>query len=331
MSTTDLNPLLQARSPARRLSIVIPIYNEEETIPFLRRAIDSFCETLLIPVEIVLVDDGSKDKSLCLLAEWAQQDPRILVVALARNFGHQAAATAGLDHASGDAIVLIDADLQDPLEVIHEMLQKFLEGYDVVYGQRKSRAGETPFKLATAWIFYRILQFLGYPELPSDTGDFRLISRRCLDALKELREQDRFLRGLVTWVGFMQTSVLYERRARVAGKTKYPFKEMVRFASDGIFSFSIMPLRVSFLFGSVVSGLGILYGAIGIVRYFIWGDTVRGWTSLIVITGLGMGTILFSVGILGEYIGRIYVEVKRRPLYVIASSFSSMVRAQTGD
>ncbi|HYZ85574.1 MAG TPA: glycosyltransferase family 2 protein, partial [Bryobacteraceae bacterium] len=205
------------RPDPQLLSIVIPAYNEGPTVPFLRAELTQFIDGLPFRSEVVIVNDGSSDETLPRLLEWALDDPRIRVVHLSRNFGHQIAATAGLDKASGDAIVLIDADLQDPLPVILSMLERYREGYDVVYGQRESRDGESAFKLATAWIFYRLMRTLVYKSLPPDVGDFRLLSRQCLDALRHMREQHRFLRGMVTWVGYSQTAVRYKRAKRVAG------------------------------------------------------------------------------------------------------------------
>ncbi|MCX6613980.1 MAG: glycosyltransferase family 2 protein, partial [Acidobacteria bacterium] len=212
--------VLEARPHPKLLSIVVTVYNEEDALPFLRRRLDAFLETLPCMAELILVNDGSNDESLRELILWANQDPRVRVLNLARNFGHQAAATAGLDQATGGAIVLMDADLQDPPEVIAQMLDEYCKGYDVVYGQRTSRAGETAFKRFTAWGFYRIMRALVHPDLPADVGDFRLVSRNCLNALLSMRETHRFLRGMVAWVGFPQAFVPYARDSRVAGTTK---------------------------------------------------------------------------------------------------------------
>ena len=234
--------LLSPRERPARLSLVIPMYNEEAMVAPLREALDNFARTLSSDLELILVNDGSSDQTIALLAEWAASDARIKVLHLSRNFGHQIAATAGLDHATGDAVVLIDADLQDPLPIIHQMIDRYCEGYDVVYGQRESRAGETAYKRFTAWLFYRIMRSLVYRELPPDVGDFRLISRPCLDAVKQMRETHRFLRGMVAWVGFPQVAVPYHRQRRLAGVTKYPLRKMLAFSWVAATSFSILPV-----------------------------------------------------------------------------------------
>jgi dolichol-phosphate mannosyltransferase len=245
------------------------------------------------------------------------------VLNLARNFGHQAAATAGLDHATGGAIVLMDADLQDPPEVVAQMLAEYRKGYDVVYGQRVSRAGETAFKRATAWGFYRIMRTLIHPDLPADVGDFRLVSRNCLNALLSMRETHRFLRGMVAWVGFPQSFVPYARGSRVAGTTKYPLRKMLQFAWTAAVSFSPTPLRLSFALGVLIAGVGVLETVNAIARIMLGLFVVPGWTSLLVVNCLVGGSILISIGVLGEYVGRIFEASKDRPLYVIASQIST--------
>jgi dolichol-phosphate mannosyltransferase len=243
------------------------------------------------------------------------------VLQLSRNFGHQLAATAGLDYATGDAIVLIDADLQDPLPVIHQMIERYREGYDVVYGQREVRAGETVFKRASAWIFYRLMRALVNMRLPVDTGDFRLVSRECLDGLKSLREQHRFLRGMVAWVGYAQIAVKFQRSPRVAGTTKYPLRKMLRFAWTAATSFSTLPLRISMF-------LGMSAGLLGIEETFrafyalARGHVVPGWTSLMVVTSILGSAILISIGIVGQYVGMIYEEAKGRPLYLVSRTLN---------
>jgi polyisoprenyl-phosphate glycosyltransferase len=232
-----------------RLSLVIPTYNEEVVVPLLREAVENFAGTLRSELELVLVNDGSSDHTLSYLAEWAAADARVGVLHLSRNFGHQIATTAGLDHATGDAVVIIDADLQDPLHVIHAMIDRYCEGYDVVYGQRESRAGDSAYKRVTAWAFYRIMRGMVYRDLPPDAGDFRLISRACLDAVTQMRETHRFLRGMVAWVGFPQIAVRYHRQPRVAGSTKYPLRKMLAFSWVAATSFSTLPLRFSTIMG----------------------------------------------------------------------------------
>jgi len=314
--------LLEARPLPRLLSIVVTVYNEEEALPFLRQRLGAFLNTLPCLAEVILVNDGSSDQSLGVLVDWAQQDSRVRVLNLARNFGHQAAATAGLDQANGGAIVLIDADLQDPPEVIAQMLDEYCKGYDVVYGQRVSRAGETAFKRATAWGFYRIMRTLIHPDLPADVGDFRLVSRKCLNALLSMRETHRFLRGMVAWVGFPQAFVPYARDSRVAGTTKYPLRKMLQFAWTAAVSFSPTPLRLSFALGVLIAGVGVLEAINAIARIMLGLFVVPGWTSLLVVNCLVGGSILISIGVLGEYVGRIFEASKDRPLYVIASQIS---------
>jgi len=299
--------------------MVIPAYNEEAMVPVLRQRWTEFVGSLKCPVELIVVNDGSSDGTLDLLLGWADADPRVKVLGLARNFGHQAAVTAGLDAAAGEAIVILDADLQDPLEVIAEMLERYTQGYDVVYGQRAGRRGESFFKRLSAFWFYRFMRWFIHPDLPPDTGDFRLISRRCLDALKTMRETHRFLRGMVAWAGFAQTPVMYQRQPRAAGDTKYPVWKMMRFAWTAAVSFSPAPLRLSLAGGMMVALIGIAEGIYAVARALILHDTQPGWTSLIAITCLIGGAILVSIGLLGEYVGRIFEESKGRPLYLVST------------
>jgi glycosyltransferase involved in cell wall biosynthesis len=299
------------------------MYNEEAMIAFLHDAVDNFVRTLWCDVELILVNDGSSDQTLALLAEWAASDDRVRVLHLSRNFGHQIAATAGLDHASGDAIVLLDADLQDPLPVIHQMIDRYCEGYDVVYGQRESRAGESGYKRFAAWAFYRIMRALVYRELPSDAGDFRLVSRSCLDAVIRMRETHRFLRGMVAWVGFPQVAVRYRREARLAGSTKYPLRRMLAFSWTAATSFSTLPLRLSMIFGAIVGMLGVEEGIRAALAHLLGWYTVPGWTSLTVLVSLIGSALLISIGILGEYVAKLYEQSKGRPLYIVARTFGS--------
>jgi dolichol-phosphate mannosyltransferase len=297
------------------------MYNEEAVIAPLRDAVDNFSRTEWCDIELVLVNDGSSDRTLVLLAEWAASDDRVKVLHLSRNFGHQIAATAGLDHATGDAIVLLDADLQDPLPVIHQMIDRYCDGYDVVYGQRESRAGESAWKRFTAWAFYRIMCALVYRELPPDVGDFRLISRTCLDAISHMRETHRFLRGMVAWVGFPQAAVPYRREPRAAGITKYPLRKMLAFSWTAATSFSTLPLRLSMIFGAMVGVLGIEEGIRAALAHFLGWYTVPGWTSLTVLVSLIGSALLISIGILGEYVAKLYEQSKGRPLYIVARKF----------
>ena len=315
------NHLLALRAYPSRLSLVIPLFNEEAVIPLLREAVDNFTRDLSCNVELLLVNDGSSDRTLALLAEWANSDARVKVLHLSRNFGHQIAATAGLDHATGDAVVLLDADLQDPLAVIHQMIDRYCDGYDVVYGRRESRAGESAYKRFTAWAFYRIMRALVYRELPPDVGDFRLISRACLDAVTQMRETHRFLRGMVAWVGFPQTAVTYHRQGRVAGVTKYPLRKMLAFSWVAATSFSTLPLRLSMIFGALVGVLGVEEGIRAALAHFLGWYTVPGWTSLTVLVALIGSALLVSIGILGEYVAKLYEQSKGRPLYIVARTF----------
>ncbi len=311
--------LLTPRSDPALLSMVIPAFNEEAVIPLLRQRWTEFAKHLPCAVELIIVNDGSSDGTLALLLDWATMDKRIKVLGLARNFGQQAAITAGLDAAAGDAVVVIDADLQDPLETIDQMLVRYREGYDVVYGQRIARDGESGMKKLTAWGFYRLMRYFFHPNLPADAGDFRLLSRPCLDALKTMRETHRFLRGMVAWTGYPQIAVPYRREARAAGETKYPLLKMIMFAWTAAVSFSPAPLRVSLAMGLLVAMLGLAEGAYAVAYRIFKHDAQPGWTSLIAVTCLIGGAILISIGVLGEYVGRIFEESKGRPLYLVST------------
>jgi len=303
------------------LSLIIPIFNEEQVIPELSRRLREVMgklETVVRSWEVVFIDDGSKDKSLPMLRELAASEPRFKVLSFSRNFGHQLAITAGVDYAEGDAVVVMDADLQDPPEVVQEMIARWREGFDVVYGVRRSRAGETFFKKATATLFYRTLKvMLGGISIPVDAGDFRLVSRPAVLTLRALKEKHRFVRGMVAWIGFKQSALFYDREARFAGETKYPFVKMLRFAVDAITSFSIIPLRFA-------TWLGLLAGLVAVVEVGfalyerILGNVVQGWTTIMLAVALGSSAQLLMIGVLGEYVGRIYEEIKRRPLYITA-------------
>jgi dolichol-phosphate mannosyltransferase len=297
------------------------MYNEEEAIPFVRAAVSDFLRGLPAEPEVVLVNDGSADSTLARIAEWAADDSRVKVIHLSRNFGHQLAATAGLDYATGDAVVLVDADLQDPLPVIFEMLERYREGYDVVYGQREARSGETIFKRLSAWAFYRMMGIIVDWRIPVDAGDFRLISRECLDGLQQMREQHRFLRGMVTWVGYPQCAVKYQRAPRVAGTSKYPLRKMLAFAWTAATSFSTRPLQITIILGMLAGLLGIEETVRAVVA-LMKGHTVPGWTSLMVMTSILGSALLISIGIVGQYVGKIYEECKGRPLYLVSRTFN---------
>lgn len=298
------------------ISLVVPVYNESEVIEaFHDRASAALGAIAGYAFEIIYVDDGSVDPSLERLIRIAKADPRARVVKLSRNFGHQIAITAGMDHARGDCVVVIDADLQDPPEVIARMVAKWEEGYDVVYGHRTDRAGETATKLMTAKIFYRVLNSITQIEIPTDVGDFRLLSRRATDQLCKMREKDRYVRGLVAWMGMSQAAVDYEREARFAGETKYPLRKMLKFALDGVTSFSTFPLRLAGWLGYAASGLGFLYLASVFVQKAL-GHTVQGWATIMVAVLFLGGVQLICIGIIGEYVGRIFTEIKPRPIYI---------------
>jgi len=299
------------------LSLVLPIFNEEEVIPELHQRLTEFRAAVGLSTEVLFVDDGSKDRSLVMLDELAAKEPSYRVLSFSRNFGHQAAISAGVDHAEGEAVVVLDADLQDPPEVVIDMVAKWREGFDVVYGRRRSRAGETWFKLVTAKYFYRMMAAMVPIKVPLDTGDFRLMSRRVVLVLRELKECHRFVRGLVAWVGFNQTEVLYDRPGRFAGETKYPLKRMLRFAMDGITSFSVIPLRLSTYTGLVIAAVSFLLGAWAIYVKFTSPDAVPGWATTFVLMAMLASVQLVMIGILGEYVGRIYEQVKQRPIYII--------------
>ena len=300
------------------LSIVIPLFNEEAMIPILAERLEALAASLRpVEVEFVLVDDGSRDRTLELSEDLADRDERFQAISLSRNYGHQVAITAGLDFARGDAVVFMDADMQDPPEVVAEMVAKWREGFDVVYGRRVKREQDTFFKRVTAAAFYKTLRYLSQIDIPENVGDFRLLSREAADALKQLRERHRLMRGLCAWVGFRQTSVDYERPERAAGETKYTVRKMVGLALDSLFSFSWFPLRMASLAGILVTSVCAL-GAIVSVFLRLFSDlTLPGWTSMVTLICFVGGMNLLMVGILGEYVGRVFEEVKRRPLYYV--------------
>jgi polyisoprenyl-phosphate glycosyltransferase len=300
------------------LSVVVPCMNEEEVLRQTHQHLVAVLDKSPAAFEIIYVDDGSTDSTLEALRELQASDGRVRVIRFSRNFGHQMAITAGLEHASGDAVVIIDADLQDPPEVILEFVEKWLDGYDVVYGVRTERDGESVFKQTSAKIFYRFFSHMSDTQMPLDTGDFRLMDRRVVDALISMPERDRFVRGMVSWLGFSQVAVPYHRASRAAGTTKFSLYKMVRFALDGIFSFSILPLRLATWTGFAASGVAI--GGIVVVlleRYFQVPGLVKGWSSAVIGELFIGGVQLICLGIIGEYVGRIYGEAKRRPLYIV--------------
>jgi dolichol-phosphate mannosyltransferase len=301
------------------ISVIVPCYNEEQVIVETNRQLVATLEKLEpVAFEIVYVDDGSGDKTAAILREIQAADKHIRVVRLSRNFGHQLAVSAGLEHAAGDAVVIIDADLQDPPEVIPEMIERWRDGYHVVYGLRGQRRGETTFKLWTAKAFYRVINRISEIEIPLDVGDFRLLDRKVVEVLLAMPERDRFLRGMVSWIGFRQVGVLYDRAPRRAGQSKYPLVKMLRFAVDSVISFSFAPLRLAIWGGFIALGAsfaGIVY-ALAIRLYTT--DWVKGWASIFTAVLFLGGVQLITLGIVGEYVGRIYAEVKLRPLFVVS-------------
>lgn len=305
------------------ISIVAPVYNEEAVLPELYRRVKAVMDGLGEQWELILVDDGSRDNSAAVIAQLNDQDPRVKGISFSRNFGFQIAATAALDHARGDAVILTDADLQDPPEVYGEMLARWREGYDVVYGIRASREGETWFKLFTAKLFYRLIYRITSINIPLDTGDFRLVDRRVVEAIRHMPERNRFLRGMVPWVGYRQIGVEYNRQARFAGESKFgSVRKMLPFAVDAITSFSYFPLQLATIFGFIIAAISaIAILVVVLVRLFGPHEPLLGQATTLVAV-LFLGSIqLISLGIIGEYLGRIYDEVKGRPMYLIQQSW----------
>ncbi len=307
-------------SPSPLYSFVIPVYNEQETLPELQRRMVELMNALDAPAEAILINDGSSDQSQQLMQSIADADRRFKVLKFSRNFGHQIAISAGIDFSSGQAVVILDADLQDPPEVIHEMIAQWKQGYQVVYAVRKERKGETFFKKASASLFYRFLRKFTEVDIPADVGDFRLVDRQAVNAFKSLRENNRYVRGLFSWIGFRQTAVNYVRAERFAGETKYPLRKMLQFAMNGVLSFSNVPLKLALHLGFLVSCSAFLYGLFAILAKLAGWYTVRGWASILVVVSFLGGIQLIVLGVIGQYIGRIYDEVKRRPIYIIESA-----------
>lgn len=307
-----------AESP--KISIIAPIFNEAENIPELYRRISEVLDSTGELWEIVMIDDGSTDGSTELIREYRDRDPRVVPVIFARNFGHQIAVTAGLDYARGDAVVIIDSDLQDPPEVILDMIEKWQEGYEVIFAVRTEREGESWFKEFTASLFYRLIYRITDVDIPLDTGDFRLLDRKVVNVMGQMRERHRFLRGMSVWVGFKQTGVEYKRAARFSGETKYPLKKMLKFATDAITSFSYFPLQLAMYIGFISAGISILAIPVVVILRLAGSQAFFGQAStLIAVLFLG-GVQLISLGILGEYIGRLYDEAKGRPLYIVSEA-----------
>lgn len=300
------------------LSVIVPAYNEETVLnEFYTRAI-SVLDKIDMDSELVLVNDGSRDNSLQVMRELHERDPRIAVVNLSRNFGKEIAVTAGLDHCLGDAVVIIDADLQDPPELIPDLIKEWRAGFDVVYAKRSARDGESALKKITAHLFYRVLQrSTGKVNIPSDTGDFRLLSRRAVDSLLKLREQHRYMKGLFAWIGYSQKAVFYRRDARYAGDTKWNYWALWNFAIEGITSFTTAPLRAASYVGLLTAIIAFIYGAVMIIRTLIYGNPVPGYPSLMAVVLFLGGIQLMFLGVIGEYLGRVFNESKGRPLYIV--------------
>lgn len=299
------------------LSVVVPVFNEEEVLPEFHRRLSTVLDDLSVPCEIIYVNDGSNDGSLNEMRRLKAQDTHIAIIDLSRNFGKEIAMTAGFDHAHGDAVVVIDADLQDPPELIPEMITQWQAGYDVVYAQRTSRAGESAFKKTTAHLFYRIMQKLSRVQIPRDAGDFRLLSRRAVDALAGLREQHRFMKGLFAWIGYPQKAIQYERDPRFDGKTKWSYINLWNFAIEGITSFSTVPLKAATYLGMLAAFGAFLFGVFIMLDTIFYGNPVPGYPSLLVVVLFLGGIQLMALGVIGEYLGRMFDETKGRPLYLI--------------
>ncbi len=311
--------------PHPEFSVVIPAFNEAAGLPMFHARLSAAMQPLGL-WEAIYVDDGSSDGTRAAIDALRQEDPRVAIVALSRNFGKEIATTAGLDHAAGDAVIVIDADLQDPPEVIPSLVAAWRQGFDMVNAQRRVRQGETHLKRATAHMFYRLMRHAGQVKLPADTGDFRLMSRRVVEAVAQLREQHRFMKGLFAWVGFPTTTVLYDRAPRHSGDSKWNYWRLWNFALEGITSFTVMPLKVATYLGLAVALLSVIYGAEVVVKTLIIGNEVAGYPSLLTVILFLGGVQLVTLGVIGEYLGRIFNETKRRPLYLVEHYAPSGIR-----
>jgi len=308
------------------LSVIIPVHNEADVIPTLLSRLDLVRRQLEGPVELLFVDDGSHDSSVAQLMRARDRQPGIRVVQLSRNFGKEAAVTAGLEHARGDAVVLMDADLQDPPELIPRMVAEWRKGADVVLMKRRSRAGESWLKRTTASVFYRVINRISDAAIPVDTGDFRLMSRRTVDALNRLPERNRYLKGMFAWVGMPTVILEFDRDPRAAGKTKWNYLKLMHLAMEGITSFSTRPLRLALVLGLLAAGAGVLFGAWEVLRTLIFGISTPGYASMIAMITFLSGVQLLSVGLLGEYVGRIYMETKQRPVFIVAEDSEDLAQ-----
>jgi glycosyltransferase involved in cell wall biosynthesis len=314
-----------------KYSFIIPVYNEEATLKELYHRISNVMDQMDGPVELILVNDGSRDRSLTLMRDLHTKDPRVCYLSFARNFGHQIAVTAGLNFARGQAVVILDADLQDPPELIPDMVQKWRQGYEVIYAQRTQRHREGWFKRLTAYVFYRLLQKLADVDIPTDTGDFCLMDRRIVDILNMMPERNRYLRGLRSWIGFRQTAILFEREPRFAGEVKYTFRKSFGLAINGLLSFSKVPLRLSTYLGLFAAAVAILMAILVVYwRVFFLTSPLTGYAAIAIAIFFLGAVQLFSIGILGEYVGRIYEEVKNRPLYTLSEVAGFVERRESG-
>lgn len=313
----------------KTLSVIIPIYNEEGNIPRLYERLNGVVQQLGVDTEFVFINDGSRDRSIELIRGLASRDRNVRFIDFSRNFGHQIAVSAGLDHCTGKAAVIIDADLQDPPELILDLFAKWQEGYEVVYAKRRARQGEGFLKKLTARYFYRTLKKITSINIPVDTGDFRIIDRKIIEVLKQMPEQQKFLRGQISWIGFRQTFVEYDRDARHSGETGYTYKKMIRFALDGITSFSNLPLKFATMAGFFVSGVAFLLILYALYARFVTRDYVPGWTSLMLAVLFIGGVQLISLGVIGEYISRLSANIRNRPLYIVRDSNTESAGGET--
>lgn len=325
--TKDLTPTKMTRKLPASISVVVPAYNEEDVLPEFHRRTAGILRSIGIPYEIVMVNDGSTDRTWFVMNQLREADSHITLVNLSRNFGKEIALTAGLDESCGEVVVIIDADLQDPPEMIPQLIDGWREGFDVVYAVRTEREGETWLKKATASIFYRVIQSVSRIKIPKDTGDFRLMSRRAIDALARLREHHRFMKGLFSWVGFPSKPIYYKRAPRAAGETKWNYWKLWNFALEGITSFTVAPLKMATYIGLAIAALSFLYAALVVYKTLRYGDPVQGYPSLMVVILFLGGTQLVFTGIIGEYLGRVFNEVKGRPLYLLSEVHPSSIRA----
>ncbi len=309
--------------PTELLSIIIPFHNEQEVISECHQRISKAVKVIDMQVEMLYVNDGSKDETLNILIALMQQDERIKIIDLSRNFGKEIAMTAGLDAAQGDAVVVIDADLQDPPELIEKMIKVWREGFDVVYAKRVERKGESFFKKFTAHLFYKLINKISDHEIPENVGDFRLMSRQAVNALNQVRERKRFMKGLFTWIGFPQTAIEYSRDPRLAGETNWNYKKLIKFAIEGISSFTQEPLRLAAYAGFITALGAFALGLYFIIKTLLFGEVIQGFPTLITVILFFSGVQLLSIGILGEYIGHMFIESKQRPLYFIKKTYTA--------